>query len=105
MTKDNRDSKAGQHLQAVPRGLPGDDRPRRRTPRRASTRSSSSSCSTRASQINHCAWCLDMHTQDARKVGISEQKLYLLNAWEEVPGACTPSASAPPLPSPRRSPC
>ncbi|AQA22587.1 carboxymuconolactone decarboxylase family protein [Rhodococcus oryzae] len=44
---------------------------------------------TRASQINHCAWCLDMHTQDARKVGISEQKLYLLNAWEEVPGLYT----------------
>jgi AhpD family alkylhydroperoxidase len=44
---------------------------------------------TRASQINHCAWCLDMHTQDARKVGISEQKLYLLNAWEEVPDLYT----------------
>ena len=44
---------------------------------------------TRASQINHCAWCLDMHTQDARKVGISEQKLYLLNAWEEAPDLYT----------------
>lgn len=44
---------------------------------------------TRASQINHCAWCLDMHTQDARKVGISEQKLYLLSAWEETVGLYT----------------
>ncbi|MGW6378441.1 MULTISPECIES: carboxymuconolactone decarboxylase family protein [Rhodococcus] len=44
---------------------------------------------TRASQINHCAWCLDMHTQDARKIGISEQKLFLLNAWEEVPNLYT----------------
>lgn len=41
---------------------------------------------TRASQINHCAFCLDMHTRDARAAGISEQKLYLLSAWEEAPG-------------------
>ena len=41
---------------------------------------------TRASQLNHCAWCLDMHTRDARKVGVTEQKLYLLNAWEEARG-------------------
>lgn len=39
---------------------------------------------TRASQLNHCAWCLDMHTRDARKAGVTEQKLYLLNAWEET---------------------
>ncbi|KJF20549.1 UNVERIFIED_ORG: AhpD family alkylhydroperoxidase [Nocardia globerula] len=39
---------------------------------------------TRASQLNHCAWCLDMHTRDARKAGVTEQKLYLLNAWEEA---------------------
>jgi AhpD family alkylhydroperoxidase len=38
----------------------------------------------RASQMNHCAFCLDMHTADARKQGISEQKLSLLPAWEEV---------------------
>ncbi|MFC4606152.1 carboxymuconolactone decarboxylase family protein [Rhodococcus kronopolitis] len=44
---------------------------------------------TRASQINHCAWCIDMHTTDARKVGISEQKLHLLPAWEEVPALFT----------------
>ncbi|MEI2692230.1 MAG: carboxymuconolactone decarboxylase family protein [Anaerolineae bacterium] len=40
---------------------------------------------TRASQINHCAWCLDMHTKDARAAGESEQRLYLLPAWREAP--------------------
>lgn len=39
---------------------------------------------TRASQLNHCAWCLDMHTRDARSAGVSEQKLDLLSAWEEA---------------------
>ena len=39
---------------------------------------------TRASQINGCAFCIDMHTQDARKQGETEQRLYLLNAWEEA---------------------
>jgi AhpD family alkylhydroperoxidase len=38
----------------------------------------------RASQINHCAFCLDMHTRDARKHGISEQKLDVVAAWEEA---------------------
>jgi AhpD family alkylhydroperoxidase len=38
----------------------------------------------RASQMNHCAFCLDMHTADARKRGINEQKLTLLAAWEEA---------------------
>jgi AhpD family alkylhydroperoxidase len=38
----------------------------------------------RASQINHCARCLDMHTSDARKHGVSEQKLDVLAAWEEA---------------------
>jgi AhpD family alkylhydroperoxidase len=38
---------------------------------------------TRASQINGCAFCIDMHTKDARAHGESEQRLYLLNAWEE----------------------
>ena len=40
---------------------------------------------TRASQINGCAYCLDMHTKDARARGESEQRLYLLNAWREAP--------------------
>ncbi len=40
---------------------------------------------TRASQINGCAYCINMHTEDARKRGESEQRLYLLNAWRESP--------------------
>jgi AhpD family alkylhydroperoxidase len=40
---------------------------------------------TRASQINGCAYCIYMHTQDARKHGETEQRLYLLNAWREAP--------------------
>jgi AhpD family alkylhydroperoxidase len=39
----------------------------------------------RASQINGCAFCLAMHSTDARKAGESEMRLYLLNAWEESP--------------------
>lgn len=38
---------------------------------------------TRASQINGCAYCLHMHTRDARKAGESEERLYLLSAWRE----------------------
>ncbi len=38
----------------------------------------------RASQLNHCAYCLAMHTRDARKAGETEQRIYLLNAWEEA---------------------
>jgi AhpD family alkylhydroperoxidase len=40
---------------------------------------------TRASQINGCAYCLEMHTSDARKAGESEARLYLLSAWRESP--------------------
>ncbi len=40
---------------------------------------------TRASQINGCAYCLDMHTKDARKAGESEQRLFALSAWRETP--------------------
>ena len=39
----------------------------------------------RASQINHCAFCLDMHTRDARTHGVAEQKLDVLAAWKEAP--------------------
>jgi AhpD family alkylhydroperoxidase len=39
----------------------------------------------RASQINGCAFCLDMHSKDARSKGETEQRLYLLNAWRESP--------------------
>lgn len=40
---------------------------------------------TRASQINGCAYCIDMHTKDARADGETEQRLYALNAWRETP--------------------
>lgn len=40
---------------------------------------------TRASQINGCAYCLDMHTKDARLGGETEQRLYALSAWRETP--------------------
>ncbi|HET9981272.1 MAG TPA: carboxymuconolactone decarboxylase family protein [Ktedonobacterales bacterium] len=40
---------------------------------------------TRASQINGCAFCLDMHTKDARARGETEQRLYALSAWRETP--------------------
>ncbi len=39
----------------------------------------------RASQINECAYCLDMHSKDARAAGETEQRLYALNAWRETP--------------------
>ena len=39
----------------------------------------------RASQINGCAYCLDMHSKDARAGGESEQRLYCLEAWREAP--------------------
>lgn len=39
----------------------------------------------RASQINGCAYCLDMHSKDARSLGETEQRLYALNAWHETP--------------------
>jgi AhpD family alkylhydroperoxidase len=38
----------------------------------------------RASQLNGCAYCLDMHAKDARAAGETEQRLYLLNAWREA---------------------
>ncbi len=40
---------------------------------------------SRASQINGCAWCLDMHTKDARARGETEQRLYLLPVWRDAP--------------------
>ena len=39
----------------------------------------------RASQINGCAYCIDMHTKDARARGETEQRLYLTSAWREAP--------------------
>lgn len=43
----------------------------------------------RASQINRCAFCLDMHINDAKKAGESDERIYLLSAWEEVDGLYT----------------
>ena len=40
---------------------------------------------TRASQLNGCAFCIDMHTKDARAHGETEQRLYGLSAWQEMP--------------------
>jgi AhpD family alkylhydroperoxidase len=39
----------------------------------------------RASQINGCAFCIDVHTKDARKAGETEQRIYALNAWRDTP--------------------
>jgi AhpD family alkylhydroperoxidase len=39
----------------------------------------------RASQINGCAYCIDMHTKEARLAGETEQRIYALNAWRETP--------------------
>ncbi len=39
----------------------------------------------RASQINGCAYCIDMHSKDLRAEGESEERLYLLSAWREAP--------------------
>jgi AhpD family alkylhydroperoxidase len=43
----------------------------------------------RASQINGCAYCIDMHWKDLRAEGIAEQKLYMLDAWREWPEGYT----------------
>ena len=48
----------------------------------------------RASQINGCAFCINMHTKDARKNGETEQRIYLLNAWKEVKNLYTPEERA-----------
>lgn len=39
----------------------------------------------RASQLNGCAYCLDMHTKDARYLGETEQRIYCLSAWRDAP--------------------
>jgi len=40
---------------------------------------------TRASQVNGCAFCIQMHTRDARKLGETDERLHLLAAWRETP--------------------
>ncbi|MBV9824608.1 MAG: carboxymuconolactone decarboxylase family protein [Alphaproteobacteria bacterium] len=39
----------------------------------------------RASQVNGCSYCLDMHSRELRRLGETEQRIYLLNAWRESP--------------------
>src|SRR3954467_423512 len=48
----------------------------------------------RASQINGCAYCLDMHAKDARAEGETEQRLYSLDAWRETPFYSDPARAA-----------
>ena len=56
----------------------------------------------RASQLNGCAYCIDMHSKDARKGGESEQRLYGVAAWRETPYFTDRERAA--LASPSRSP-
>lgn len=49
---------------------------------------------TRVSQINGCAYCLDMHTKVARAAGETEQRLYLVAAWHEATTTFTPRERA-----------
>ncbi|MFF4951586.1 carboxymuconolactone decarboxylase family protein [Streptomyces chattanoogensis] len=48
----------------------------------------------RASQVNHCAFCIDMHIKDARKAGETEERIYLLSAWEEAAAFYSPKEQA-----------
>lgn len=48
----------------------------------------------RASQINGCAWCLDMHTEEAREAGIEQRKIDLVAAWHEAGSLFTPREQA-----------
>jgi len=48
----------------------------------------------RASQINGCAYCIDMHTKDARDTGETEQRLHALTAWQETPFFTEPERAA-----------
>jgi len=48
----------------------------------------------RASELNGCAYCIDMHTKDARAIGETEQRLYGLAAWKETPYFTDPEQAA-----------
>lgn len=48
----------------------------------------------RASQINGCAWCLDMHTEEARSAGISQRQIDLIAAWHEAGSLFSPREQA-----------
>jgi AhpD family alkylhydroperoxidase len=49
----------------------------------------------RVSQINGCAFCLDMHSKDLRARGETEQRIYMLPAWREVPNLYNARARGP----------
>ena len=55
---------------------------------------------TRASQLNGCAYCIDMHTKDARARGETEQRLYALPAWRATPFRTVPGTYQPKAPAP-----
>ena len=57
----------------------------------------------RVSQINGCAYCLDMHSKDLRAEGESEQRLYVLDAWREAPSILSVSEQHSLGPKPSRS--
>lgn len=48
----------------------------------------------RASRLNGCAYCLHMHTTDARKAGENEERLHMVQAWHDATHFCTPSEQA-----------
>jgi AhpD family alkylhydroperoxidase len=48
----------------------------------------------RASQINGCAYCIAMHTRDARKLGETDERMHLLDAWREAPIYCAREQAA-----------
>jgi AhpD family alkylhydroperoxidase len=54
----------------------------------------------RVSQINGCAYCIDMHSRDLLKEGVDVDKLVLVPAWREA-GACSSAPSAPRWPGPK----
>lgn len=54
----------------------------------------------RASQINGCAFCIDMHTADARKAGETERRLYAVSVWRETPFFTPANARHWPGPNP-----
>ena len=56
----------------------------------------------RASQINGCAYCLDMHGREARAAGVDQRRLDVLSGWEEAPGLYSEREREPPSPSPKR---
>ncbi|MFF7676389.1 carboxymuconolactone decarboxylase family protein [Actinacidiphila glaucinigra] len=80
---------------ARPRLLQGDDRPGRRGGRRPRPHGQGAG-QARASQLNGCAYCGDQHLHDARRPGLTEQKLHALTVWRETPFLTVRERAAPP---------